>query len=261
MDSRRSGPFSRLPCNTWTWCGEASCFEPDAHKHSFGNCWLKFAEDPHASTLKAPPPGTAQSSTPWDEPGGSGWRVLPQGEKPAHRAPRPARVLERRLREPMLPPLTIQARARGQYEGADATALAEAAPAPDAQRGAVGVGRAPRPGRGDDQWHVGPTGLLVSIHGDPRNGLARAAESTRVALAGTGTGVSVSLKRALAARATRAGAASHPPSQTLLAPARPSVWTSSAHLRGSLESAICVLGAGTYQGCWENRVQTTDMFY
>lgn len=44
----RQGPFSRLPCNTWTWCGEPKCFEPDAHSHSFGNCWLKFAEDPHA---------------------------------------------------------------------------------------------------------------------------------------------------------------------------------------------------------------------
>lgn len=48
MRGPRMGPFSRLPCNTWTWCGEKVCFEPDAHSHSFGNCWLKFAEDPEA---------------------------------------------------------------------------------------------------------------------------------------------------------------------------------------------------------------------
>jgi len=44
----RGGPFSRLPCNVWTWCSQPRCFEPDAHTHSFGDCWLKFSEDPHA---------------------------------------------------------------------------------------------------------------------------------------------------------------------------------------------------------------------
>jgi hypothetical protein len=44
----RRGPFSRLPCNVWTWCGKVHCFEPDAHKHSFGDCWLKFSESPAA---------------------------------------------------------------------------------------------------------------------------------------------------------------------------------------------------------------------
>ena len=24
------------------------CFEPDAHSHSFGDCWLKFTEEPWA---------------------------------------------------------------------------------------------------------------------------------------------------------------------------------------------------------------------
>ena len=48
MGGPRTGPFSRLPCNTWTWCSEQVCFEPDAHTHKFGNCWLKFAEDPEA---------------------------------------------------------------------------------------------------------------------------------------------------------------------------------------------------------------------
>ena len=42
--SRGGGPFGGLPCNVWTWCSEPVCFEPDAHKHSFGDCWLKFSE-------------------------------------------------------------------------------------------------------------------------------------------------------------------------------------------------------------------------
>eukprot|EP00899_Mesostigma_viride_P015426 jgi/Mesvir1/23885/Mv10674-RA.1 len=42
------GPFERLPCNAWTWCSKPHCFEPDAHQHSFGDCWLKFTELPHA---------------------------------------------------------------------------------------------------------------------------------------------------------------------------------------------------------------------
>jgi len=40
------GPFGKLPCNVWTWCGSPACWEPDAHKHSFGDCWLKFTEQP-----------------------------------------------------------------------------------------------------------------------------------------------------------------------------------------------------------------------
>ena len=42
------GPFKGLPCNVWTWCSQKVCFEPDAHKHSFGDCWLKFSELPEA---------------------------------------------------------------------------------------------------------------------------------------------------------------------------------------------------------------------
>lgn len=34
-----SGPFGSLPCNVWTWCGAAKCWEPDAHSHSYGDCW------------------------------------------------------------------------------------------------------------------------------------------------------------------------------------------------------------------------------
>ncbi|KAL1524179.1 hypothetical protein AB1Y20_019088 [Prymnesium parvum] len=42
------GPFAALPCNVWTWCSRPTCFEPDAHSHHFGDCWLKFTELPHA---------------------------------------------------------------------------------------------------------------------------------------------------------------------------------------------------------------------
>ena len=47
-DKPRQGPFSRLPCNVWTWCAQPKCFEPDAHTHSFGDCWLKFSELPES---------------------------------------------------------------------------------------------------------------------------------------------------------------------------------------------------------------------
>lgn len=50
FDPARSGgaPFGGLPCNVWTWCSQPVCFEPDAHSHSFGDCWLKFSEMPEA---------------------------------------------------------------------------------------------------------------------------------------------------------------------------------------------------------------------
>ena len=32
----------------WTWCAQPKCFEPDAHTHSFGDCWLKFSELPES---------------------------------------------------------------------------------------------------------------------------------------------------------------------------------------------------------------------
>ena len=39
-----------LPCNVFVWCpkdvGEGGCFEPDAHQHFAGDCWLKFSETP-----------------------------------------------------------------------------------------------------------------------------------------------------------------------------------------------------------------------
>lgn len=39
-----------LPCNVFVWCpnneGLTKCFEPDAHEHYPGDCWLKFSETP-----------------------------------------------------------------------------------------------------------------------------------------------------------------------------------------------------------------------
>lgn len=36
-----------LPCNAFAWCSEKDgCFEPDAHKHTYGDCWLKWTEAP-----------------------------------------------------------------------------------------------------------------------------------------------------------------------------------------------------------------------
>jgi hypothetical protein len=41
-----AGPFDRLPCNAFAWCGADICFEPDAHHHTLHDCWLKFTEAP-----------------------------------------------------------------------------------------------------------------------------------------------------------------------------------------------------------------------
>ena len=40
------GPYTKLPCNAFAWCPDDICFEPDAHKHTKGDCWLKFTEGP-----------------------------------------------------------------------------------------------------------------------------------------------------------------------------------------------------------------------
>ncbi|KAL6771610.1 hypothetical protein ACKKBG_A27080 [Auxenochlorella protothecoides x Auxenochlorella symbiontica] len=45
----QSGHLDELPCNAFVWCAaEGGCWEPDIHKHSFGDCWLKFTEGPAA---------------------------------------------------------------------------------------------------------------------------------------------------------------------------------------------------------------------
>jgi len=41
-----AGPFGNLPCNAFAFCAFDNCWEPDAHKHSKGDCWLKFTEAP-----------------------------------------------------------------------------------------------------------------------------------------------------------------------------------------------------------------------
>lgn len=51
MPKMVSGPFENLPCNAFTWCGEEVCFEPDAHTHTKGDCWLKFTEGPAVAEI------------------------------------------------------------------------------------------------------------------------------------------------------------------------------------------------------------------
>ena len=48
VPGRGGGPFNDLPCNAFVWCDIANdvCFEPDAHVHTAGDCWLKFTEVP-----------------------------------------------------------------------------------------------------------------------------------------------------------------------------------------------------------------------
>eukprot|EP00241_Pyramimonas_parkeae_P004909 CAMPEP_0114245086 /NCGR_PEP_ID=MMETSP0058-20121206/11694_1 /TAXON_ID=36894 /ORGANISM="Pyramimonas parkeae, CCMP726" /LENGTH=353 /DNA_ID=CAMNT_0001358087 /DNA_START=180 /DNA_END=1238 /DNA_ORIENTATION=- len=45
-----AGVYGRLPCNAFSWCPVefTFCFEPDAHTHRGGDCWLKFTEVPEA---------------------------------------------------------------------------------------------------------------------------------------------------------------------------------------------------------------------
>ena len=45
----------KLPCNAFVWCpaGRARCFEPDAHTHTGGDCWLKFTEVPEQPEVNA----------------------------------------------------------------------------------------------------------------------------------------------------------------------------------------------------------------
>jgi len=35
-----------LPCTAFVYCDAPVCFEPDAHHHTQGDCWLKFSEAP-----------------------------------------------------------------------------------------------------------------------------------------------------------------------------------------------------------------------
>ena len=46
-----AGPFDKLPCNAFAWCGAEVCFEPDAHHHTLHDCWLKFTEAPAAPEI------------------------------------------------------------------------------------------------------------------------------------------------------------------------------------------------------------------
>jgi len=54
--NRNATTAEALPCNVFVWCpipkqGDAAafrCFEPDAHEHFAGDCWLKFSETPES---------------------------------------------------------------------------------------------------------------------------------------------------------------------------------------------------------------------
>lgn len=52
IGTQRGGPFGALPCNAFAWCPTdvvgGTCFEPDAHTHGPGDCWLKFTETPES---------------------------------------------------------------------------------------------------------------------------------------------------------------------------------------------------------------------
>eukprot|EP01060_Flectonema_neradi_P002837 TRINITY_DN11785_c0_g1_i1.p1 TRINITY_DN11785_c0_g1~~TRINITY_DN11785_c0_g1_i1.p1 ORF type:complete len:475 (+),score=66.64 TRINITY_DN11785_c0_g1_i1:101-1525(+) len=47
------GVGSNLPCNEWVFCPKDSpvCFEPDAHTHTAGDCWLRFTEHPQSPEI------------------------------------------------------------------------------------------------------------------------------------------------------------------------------------------------------------------
>ena len=59
--ARGGGPFGQLACNIWTWCSRKVCFEPDAHSHSFGDCWLKFSELPESPEVNMRTPNMKPS--------------------------------------------------------------------------------------------------------------------------------------------------------------------------------------------------------
>lgn len=52
LGKQRGGPFGALPCSAFVWCPidvpDGVCFEPDAHTHGPGDCWLKFTEVPES---------------------------------------------------------------------------------------------------------------------------------------------------------------------------------------------------------------------
>ena len=38
-------------CNSWVFCPEPVCFAPDAHRHTFGECWMKNQRDPASPSV------------------------------------------------------------------------------------------------------------------------------------------------------------------------------------------------------------------
>lgn len=48
------GVFGNLPCNAFVFCPELECFEPDAHDHTQGDCWLKVRPLPTERPWRVP---------------------------------------------------------------------------------------------------------------------------------------------------------------------------------------------------------------
>ena len=93
-----AGPFANLPCNAWVWCPTniRRCFEPDAHTHGAGDCWLKFTETPESPQVnqrganddrRMDARGTTYRSRHPDAPATSHWTsgvMLPPGQTPSN---------------------------------------------------------------------------------------------------------------------------------------------------------------------------------
>ena len=77
------GPFEKLPCNAFAYCPDEVCFEPDAHHHTKGDCWLKFTEGPAAPEVRRRPagqPGCWRNSSP-SHSVAAGWRSAEDGRR------------------------------------------------------------------------------------------------------------------------------------------------------------------------------------
>ena len=93
-----AGPFANLPCNAWVWCPTniRRCFEPDAHTHGAGDCWLKFTETPESPQVnqrganddrRMDARGTMYRSRHPDAPATTHWTsgvMLPPGQSPSN---------------------------------------------------------------------------------------------------------------------------------------------------------------------------------
>jgi hypothetical protein len=82
------GTFEALPCNAFSWCGADECFEPDAHRHTKGDCWLKWTEAPARPEVRGLRQGRQESSQRRSG-GKDGCPAAPSGGSLRVQAPRP----------------------------------------------------------------------------------------------------------------------------------------------------------------------------